>query len=149
MTSTPGKVVVRDEVEPVRWTVEQGRILLRADDTGGLFSFVEFTTPPGGGPPPHVHGHTDEALYVTSGTYRIRLGDQEIPASAGTLVFGPRGVPHGFRNVGDEPATMLCVATPGGVEAMFESLAEIMNVDGPPDRGRIADLVAHHDIVYL
>jgi mannose-6-phosphate isomerase-like protein (cupin superfamily) len=149
MTPIPGKVVVRDQIEPVRWTVEQGRILLRANDTGGLFSLVEFTTAPGGGPPAHVHGSSDEAFYITSGHYSVRLGDEEIDATPGTVVFGPRGVAHGFRNTGGEPATMLCIATPGGVERMFEGLAEILNVVGRPDRSRIADLVAQHDITYL
>jgi quercetin dioxygenase-like cupin family protein len=149
MTVLPGKVVVVDQVEPVRWTVEQGRFLLRASDTGGLFTFAELTTSPGGGPPAHVHGSVDETFYVTKGSYLIRLGEETIEASAGTVVFGPRGVPHGFRNVGDEPATLLCISTPGGVETMFEGLAELMNGDGPPDRARIAELVAAHDVVYL
>lgn len=144
-----GRVVPRDQVEPVRWTVEQGRFLLRAEDTGGVFSLLEMTTPPGGGPPPHLHDDTDETFHVLEGEYDVRLGDQTHRLGPGDTVFGPRGVAHGFRNSGREPGRLLCVATPGGMETMFEGLAEILAEPGPPNRGRIADLVARHRVHYL
>ncbi|XUL92271.1 cupin domain-containing protein [Streptomyces galilaeus] len=149
MTVTPGKVIVRDEVEPIRWTVEQGRILLRAGDTGGLFSFFELTTPPGGGPPLHLHDGLDETFYVIEGAYEIQLGDRIHEAGPGTLVYGPRGVGHGFRNIGDGASRMLCISTPGGSETMFEGLAELLAQDTPPDRAAITALVTRHDITYL
>jgi quercetin dioxygenase-like cupin family protein len=148
VTITPGKVVATVDVEPVRWTVEQGRFLLRSTDTGGLFSLFELTTPPGGGPPPHRHDREDETFYVLEGRYEIRLGDDLHVAGPGTVVHGPRTVPHGFRNVGDAPARMLCVATPGGAERMFEELAELTSA-GPPDRGRVLELAARHGLSYL
>ncbi len=55
MTITPGKIVLPGEVEPVRWTVESGRFLLRGTDTGGLFSLMGSSPPPDGGPPLHLH----------------------------------------------------------------------------------------------
>ncbi|MFE0461171.1 cupin domain-containing protein [Kitasatospora sp. NPDC058965] len=149
MTALPGKVVVRDQVDPVRWTVEEGRILLRAEDTGGLFSFFELTTPPAGGPPVHLHQGIDETFYVIEGAYEIQLGDRIHEAGPGTLLYGPRGIGHGFRNISDRPSRMLCISTPGGAETLFEGLAEILGHDGPPDRAAVAALVARHDIQYL
>ncbi|ADP79378.1 cupin domain-containing protein [Pseudofrankia inefficax] len=149
MTGTPGKVVVRDQIPPVRWAAEQGRFLLRATDTGGRFSLLELTTPPGGGPPAHQHRTVDEALIVTSGRYEIRLGGRVVLATPGTVVYGPRGLPHGFRNIGAEPGTILCIASPGGVESMFEELAELSRSDGPRDRRRLAELMARHDVEYV
>ena len=149
MTALPGKVVVRDHVTPVRWTVEEGRFLLRSEDTGGLFSFFELSTPPGGGPPVHLHEGIDETFYVIEGAYEIQLGDRIHEAGPGTLLYGPRGIGHGFRNVGDAAARMLCLATPGGAETMFEGLAELLGDDGPPDRAAVEALVARHDITYL
>ncbi|MFG2792108.1 cupin domain-containing protein [Streptomyces sp. NPDC048419] len=149
MTVRPGKVIVRDEVAPVRWTVEEGRILLRSEDTGGLFSFFELSTPPGGGPPLHLHEGLDETFYVIEGAYEIQLGDRIHEAGPGTLLHGPRGIGHGFRNIGDGVSRMLCISTPGGSEAMFEGLAELLGRGTPPDRSAIEALVARHDITYL
>src|SRR5689334_18475729 len=55
MTVTRGQVVALDGVKPVKWAGETGRWLLRGEQTGGLYSFFEVTTPPGGGPPLHIH----------------------------------------------------------------------------------------------
>jgi mannose-6-phosphate isomerase-like protein (cupin superfamily) len=144
----PGLVVRREEVAPVRWTVEEGRMLLRAEHTGGLFSLLELLTPPGAAPPPHVHEDSDETFHVLEGEYEIVLGDQVHEAGPGTTVYGPRGLRHGFRNVGEGPARMLCVATPGGIESMFEGLARILADPGGPNRERIGELVARHRVKY-
>ncbi|MEV6673551.1 cupin domain-containing protein [Streptomyces sp. NPDC051162] len=148
MTVTPGKIVVRDEVEPVRWAVEQGRFLLRGTDTGGLFSLMEFTTPPGGGPPLHLHDNEDETFYVTSGLYEFQLGDTVHTAGPGTVLYGPRGTGHGFRNISDGPGTMLCYVTPGGAETMFEELAELQGGDVKPAWEDVVALAARHHISY-
>lgn len=146
MTITAGKVVVRDDVPPIRWAGEQGRFLLRSEDTGGLYTFFEIITPPGGGPPLHIHDTVDEAFYVVDGEYEIRLEDEVYKAPSGTLVYGPRGVAHDFRNVGSRPAKMLCIATPAGVERFFEGLAELFAGGGRPDFDAIVPLAAAHQI---
>ncbi|MFG2087298.1 MULTISPECIES: cupin domain-containing protein [unclassified Spirillospora] len=146
MTHTPGKVVARDEVAPVRWLGEEGRFLLRAEDTGGLYSFFEVTTSPGGGPPLHIHEAEDEAFYVIEGRYSIVLGDEEYEAPAGRLVYGPRGVPHKFRNISDGPSKLLVVATPGGVEGFFEGLSELMAGGGPPSPPDMIELATRYHV---
>ncbi|GAA1774688.1 cupin domain-containing protein [Actinomadura chokoriensis] len=146
MTHTPGKLVWRDEVPPVRWQGEEGRFLLRAEDTGGLYSFFEVTTSPGGGPPLHVHSAEDESFYVIEGRYAIRLGDEEHEVSAGGLVYGPRGVPHKFRNISGGPSKLLVVATPGGVEGFFEGLSELMAGGGPPAPAAMIELAGRFDV---
>ena len=54
-------------------------------------------------PPVHVHPHTDEAFYVAEGDATFRLGDREVPVTAGGLVFVPRGTAHTVWNSGDRP----------------------------------------------
>ena len=81
ITAISGKIIARDAVDPVRWIGEQGRFLLRAEDTGGLFSFFEVTTSPGGGPPLHLHTDHDEALLVVEGQYSVRMGDTTVDAT--------------------------------------------------------------------
>ena len=54
---------------------------------------------PGEGPKLHVHPY-DETFVVMEGRARFFVGDEVIEASAGEIVFGPRGLPHRFENMG-------------------------------------------------
>ena len=56
------------------------------------------------------------------------------------MAFGPRGAPHGFQNVGDTPGRLLVIATPSGVERLFEQCAELL--PGPLDTEALAAFVA-------
>jgi quercetin dioxygenase-like cupin family protein len=140
MTGTRTPIVATSGIEPVRWHVEEGRILLRAEDTGEVFSMMEFITPPGGGPRPHTHERESETFYVLDGEYEIVLGDRTVRAEQGAFAYGPDSVPHGFRNIGSTPARMLCVFTPGGVEGMFEGLADLFASGGAVDPAAIGAL---------
>jgi quercetin dioxygenase-like cupin family protein len=148
MTAVPGRFVVIDDVAPVSWTVEQGRFLLRAEHTAGALSLIEFITPAGAGPPRHLHAGEDETFIVTSGRYEFLVGDESVVAGPGTVLFGPRGVSHGFRNLADTPSTMLCVVTPGGAERSFEGLIDLLNRASPPGRDEIHALGAAYGISY-
>jgi hypothetical protein len=53
-------------------------------------------------------------------------------ASTGDVVFGPRGIPHCFQNVGDTPGRLLVITTPSGLERFFEEFAALQaGVAGP------------------
>ena len=91
----------------------------RAEDTGGALGLVEATWYQGFGPPLHTHSREEESFYVLEGQIRFRQGDAEFVAGPGTLVWGPRGVPHTFK-VESERARVLILITPGGFERMFE-----------------------------
>ena len=92
------------------------RLIARASDTDGRFSVFEQATPSGWGPPRHVHANEDEIVYVLDGTYEFSLGDERRTVSAGGCAILPRGIVHGFRNVGDTTGRFVCVITPGGLE---------------------------------
>jgi mannose-6-phosphate isomerase-like protein (cupin superfamily) len=73
---------------------------------------------PGGPPgpprliaPPHLHRSDDEAWYVLEGTLSVRVGKEEVEASAGSAVFVPRGTPHTYWNPGPGPVRYLLVMT--------------------------------------
>jgi Cupin domain len=68
---------------------------------------------------------------VRRGTLRFRVGEERFDAPAGSLMFIPRGRPHIFQNVGDEPAALFVIFTPAGMEAFFEGSAALP--PGPPD----------------
>ncbi|WP_321146447.1 cupin domain-containing protein [Providencia alcalifaciens] len=85
----------------------------------GQISILEASIPPGGGPPRHNHLNEDEIFYVTHGQLDISAGDDSFTATAGSLVFVPRGMMHGFRNNTKDFAKQLLIFTPGGFERFF------------------------------
>jgi mannose-6-phosphate isomerase-like protein (cupin superfamily) len=107
-----------------------------ADDTSGDFVVAEDVTPPGGGPPPHIHQNEDEIFFILSGEYEFLLGDRTVRAGAGSVLYGPRGVPHTFKNVGQEPAKMLAIVTPACFEQfLFEAGDDPTDGSKAPDFG--------------
>jgi mannose-6-phosphate isomerase-like protein (cupin superfamily) len=100
------------------WQGSLMRIKARAADTGGALGLVEGNFYEGFGPPLHVHHREDEAMLVLEGEIRFRQGEEEFTAGPGTLVWGPREVPHAFR-AQSAKARALVIVTPGGFEQMF------------------------------
>jgi mannose-6-phosphate isomerase-like protein (cupin superfamily) len=99
------------------------RFMIDGADTGGRLSVVEHTVPPhvlAG--PLHYHSREDEYSYVLEGRVGAVLGDQEVVAEAGDLVFKPRGQWHTFWNPGDTPTRVLELITPAGLEELFREL---------------------------
>ena len=86
------------------------------EETGNTFSVTEHYPPAGFGPPPHVHHHDDEAIYVLEGEISGFLGDTTFGGGPGTYVLLPRGVPHTFTVSNDAPARLLIVTAPAGFE---------------------------------
>ena len=76
-------------------------------DTKGVFSVIELITEPGQSVAVHVHQHEDELVYVIDGQIEVTLGDQHMKAGAGIMALLPRGIPHGFTNIGDRPSRLL------------------------------------------
>jgi len=70
---------------------------------------LEMTLPVGHAPPLHVHDTLDDTWYVLEGQMAARCGDDEYLVEAGAWVSMPRGVPHTFRVIGDQPARILVV----------------------------------------
>ena len=120
-------------------------VKLQGEDTGGAYSLVEETTLPQGGPPPHIHHNADETIYVLEGELEFMVGDQAIPASAGSAVYAPRGTLHTFRNVGTSPSRILALISPGGFEKFFLEAGEPAREgssppEGEPDVRRIVEI---------
>jgi len=103
-------------------------------DNGDAFSLCEVWTAPAGGVPPHIDHRDDEAFFVLEGTYDCLLGDRRLTCGPGASFFAPRGTPHSFENVGDAPARMLVVQSPGGVieKFMAEAWETIADASAPP-----------------
>lgn len=101
---------------------------LAAADTCGLLSLTEYTAMPGVGPPLHRHEREDETFYIIEGEVTFVVAGKEIVARPGAVVYGPRGVPHTFKNRSREPAKMLLLVTP---PANFETFYACIGAPGP------------------
>ena len=68
------------------------------------------------GPEAHVHDEEDDAFYVLDDEMTFVIGDEEIPAPAGTFVLVPPGVLHTFANRTSQPVRMLNIHAPAGFD---------------------------------
>jgi mannose-6-phosphate isomerase-like protein (cupin superfamily) len=93
-----------------------------AAETGGAFTLLEADEPPGFGPPMHIHRDAAEAFYIVTGEYVIFVGDDEFACPAGSFIYIPAGVPHGFR-VGSVPSRKLNLYAPAAMIVYFDELS--------------------------
>jgi len=104
------------------------------EETGGAFTLLEAAEPPDFGPPMHIHHDAAEAFYVLEGEYHIYIDDTAYDCPAGSFIFIPSGIRHGFR-VGAAPSRKLVLFTPAAMVGYFDQLsAAIKGGDADPDR---------------
>lgn len=60
----------------------------------------------------HKHEKENHFLYILTGKAEGEVGGTKTEAAAGQLVQIPKGIPHQFKSVGDEPLTFLLFSTP-------------------------------------
>jgi mannose-6-phosphate isomerase-like protein (cupin superfamily) len=113
-----------------------------ADETGGAFSLLEATEPAGFGPPMHIHHDAAEAFYVLGGEYIIFLDDREVLCPAGSFIFIPAGLRHGFR-VGSVPSRKLNLYTPAAMVSYFDELSALIASDDA-DPNRLDQIARQH-----
>ena len=102
------------------------------EDTDGAFTLLEALEPPGFGPPLHIHRNTAEAFYVLEGEYVIFLDGRDAVCPAGSFIYIPSGMPHGFR-VGNVPSRKLNLYTPAAMVGYFDEVAAAVKA------GEVAD----------
>lgn len=105
------------------WNVAPGRAIalkLLNEQTGGTVMAFEETTPAGTETPLHLHRDSDEVMFVLSGEFSFKVGDQFGTGGPGSCVFMPRGVPHAWKNSGNEIGRAFFMYTPGRAGMPFE-----------------------------
>lgn len=106
------------------------RFMIDSKDSGGGFSLVEHTVAPHVlAAPLHIHTREDEYSFVLEGRLGLVLGEDEVFAEVGDLVFKPRGQWHTFWNAGDVPLRILEMISPGGLEDAFRELDALDGYD--------------------
>lgn len=114
------------------------------ENTGGSLALWEAVVPPQAGPPPHTNGE-DESFYVLEGKLEILDGERTFVAGTGSFVFVPKGTVHRFKNIGTEPAKMLIICIPSGIEKYFKEVgkpAREGEISPPPTKQEIETLIA-------
>jgi quercetin dioxygenase-like cupin family protein len=101
-------------------------------DAGGDLAVLQVEIPPRTLVKPHNHTREDEYSLVLEGTVGVRVGDDVGEAGAGASLVKPRGVAHAMWNATGEPARILEILSPGGLERYFEELAPVLRDKAPP-----------------
>jgi quercetin dioxygenase-like cupin family protein len=119
------------------------------ETTSNGFGLIEQVLPPGFAPPPHIHHNEDEAFYLLEGNITFQCGDQTFNATAGSFVYLPRGIVHGFTVAADQPARLLQINTPAGLEHFFVEMGEsapalTLPPPAPPDVEKLLRLASKY-----
>ncbi len=115
-----------------------------AAETGGGFTLLEAEEPPGFGPPMHIHGDCAEAFYVLDGEYIFFLDGRERPCPAGSFIYVPAGIAHGFR-VGATPSRKLNLYLPAAMLGYFEELSVAIR-SGEADPRALEAIATRHSV---
>lgn len=75
-------------------------------------SLAEAVVPAGSATVAHLHRRSEEIYLFTSGTGRMRLGEEERPVRAGDCVVIPPGLAHQLWADHSEPLVLLCCCAP-------------------------------------
>jgi quercetin dioxygenase-like cupin family protein len=138
--------------KPIGEILQMGRFpltrLLTEDETGGAYSVVEQTLPPRGLVMPHVHRDHDQLKVVLAGDCGMYLGGEEFVAPAGSIVFGPRGIPHAVWNAGPGECRFAELTSPGGFEDYFPEFAALPGGESPDLKARL-ELAARYGVQVL
>lgn len=83
------------------------QVLISAEE-GPHFAMRQFVIQPGGSMPNHTNS-VEHEQYVLNGKARIAIGEAVYEVEKGDVVFIPAGIPHWYKNIGEEPFEFLCL----------------------------------------
>jgi quercetin dioxygenase-like cupin family protein len=116
-----------DEGEKLMIAGGEYRIIISGKQTGGTFAVIEMSVPPGAGPNPHSHANFEESFFVLEGEINFRSESGSYTAKQNSFVSIPKGgIVHGFKNLTDSPAKLLCTVIPAGLDDFFHDVSIFM-----------------------
>ncbi len=102
-------------------------IIYRNAKLAGHFSIMEGEVRPNELLAFHTHANEDQHMYIISGELHFEVGGADgirFTAGAGAHVLKPRGISHGFWNLGTETAHYVETSTEDGFEKFVDSRSE-------------------------
>lgn len=133
--------------DAIQWLGVHYRTILTTAATDGAMSITDSVSPPGSGPPRHVHHDADETFVMLSGDAEFWLAGERFTRGPSQTVFVPRGSEHTFHVVSDVPARHLVILTPGGFEGFFVEMAK-KQFRIPEDMPAIAEIAARYHLTF-
>lgn len=132
MMKTPAPHLSTREQAPVL-NLGSSRLLHHLPSTHmqGAYAAVEFISAPGEGVGRHLHENEEELVYLVQGRIEVELGENNMTVEAGTCALLPRGIPHGYKNIGDTEARLFAVLLPGRLDGFFSGLSRELEQDRP------------------
>jgi quercetin dioxygenase-like cupin family protein len=127
-------------------------IRVAGSQTGGTFSLIEDLLPAGRSTPYHLHHKEDETFYVLEGELTFFGPTGKIRGTAGSTVFLPRELPHGFR--AETPTRLLILTTPSGFDEFVAEAGEpapslVLPKPQQPDFAKLTQIAAKYGIEIL
>ncbi len=133
--------------DAIEWLDVHYRTILSTAETGGAMSITDSVSPPGSGPPRHIHHDADESFVILTGDVEMWIAGERFTSGPGETVFVPRGTEHTFRIVSDIPSRHLVILTPGGFEGFFADMAA-GQFRIPEDMSAIEDSAKQHNLSF-
>ena len=79
------------------------------------------------------------------GTFAFTLNGERIELSVGGFAYGPKGIPHSFKNVGETTAKLVMLTIPSGLEKFFKEVNQA-TLQGRADKENFVALMRSHHI---
>jgi quercetin dioxygenase-like cupin family protein len=93
-------------------------VTVSGKDADNRFCVIDMHVPPGGGPGPHRHNY-EETFVVLDGEIEATFRGDVLTVRAGETIHIPANAPHHFHNASSQPARLLCICAPAGIENFF------------------------------
>ncbi|MBF4467691.1 cupin domain-containing protein [Flavobacterium sp. LC2016-12] len=126
---TQNPIITVNEFEGQKLKIAGGnyRVIISGKQTNGEYAVIEMSVPPGAGPNPHSHADFTETFFVLEGEVSFKSELGSYVAKKGSFVNIPKGgIVHGFKNLSNEPAKLLCTVAPAGLDDLFGEIAEYL-----------------------
>lgn len=115
------------------------------EQTNDTYSLFELTVPPNVGAGLHIDKDWDEWWHVMEGNFAFTLNGERIELSAGGFAYGPKGIPHSFKNVGETTGKLVMLTSPSGLENFFRTVHRA-SAQGAPDKESFVNIMRSHHI---
>jgi len=120
-------------------------VKVNGEQTDGAYSVFELSVPPNVGAGLHIDKDWDEFWHVMEGTFAFTLNGEQIELSAGGFAYGPKGIPHSFKNAGETTGKLVMLTSPSGLEKFFRNIDEA-SLDGSLDKETFVKIMKSHHI---
>jgi mannose-6-phosphate isomerase-like protein (cupin superfamily) len=120
-------------------------VKIAGEQTDDAYSVFELSVPPNVGAGLHIDKDWDEWWHVMEGSFAFTLNGEQIELSAGDFAYGPKGIPHSFKNVGGTPGKLVMLTMPSGLEKFFKTVHQA-SLNGAPGKEAFVNIMRSHHI---